>query len=134
MLRITFVLPVRFWRFHCGPSKSTYFSLEGIENGVECDDAVNLSMTLGEKSIMVTFADVKHHASVHDDSNSNLQPFTCMFHRPDTRSEVMFQPIALYFEEEGSSFLSANGRNQASHPPVWGQSSKSRALQLEVQR
>ncbi|KAH8921499.1 hypothetical protein BT69DRAFT_1335503 [Atractiella rhizophila] len=39
---------------------------------------------------------------MHDDSNSNLQPFTSMFHLPDNRSEVMFKPMALYFEEEGS--------------------------------
>ncbi|KAH8922137.1 hypothetical protein BT69DRAFT_1370339 [Atractiella rhizophila] len=98
-LRITFVLPIRFWRFEYGPSKSSYFSVEDLENAVETDGRVNLCITLEEESIKVTFRDTKHHASV-DLDHLDMKPFTYIFHLPDNHSEALFEPIAVYYKEE----------------------------------
>ncbi|KAH8918692.1 hypothetical protein BT69DRAFT_554285 [Atractiella rhizophila] len=50
MLRIAFVLPLEFRSKSYGPSKSSYFSLEGLENGVEPDGAVSLCIALARLS------------------------------------------------------------------------------------
>ncbi|KAH8927959.1 hypothetical protein BT69DRAFT_1277447 [Atractiella rhizophila] len=98
-LRIKFVLPIRFWKLKYGPSKSSYFSLEGHENKGEPDGAVILCITLEEESIMVTFGDTKHRASVELERLSR-KPFTCTFHLPDNRSQVLFEPVALYSKRQ----------------------------------
>ncbi|KAH8927306.1 hypothetical protein BT69DRAFT_1317044 [Atractiella rhizophila] len=99
MIRVTFVLPLEFWRERYGPSKSSYFSVEGLENAVDCDDAMNLYIVLERGSITVTFGDTKHHASVEMEDLS-WKPFTCTFHLPDNRSQVLFEPVALYSKEQ----------------------------------
>ncbi|KAH8917696.1 hypothetical protein BT69DRAFT_1286390, partial [Atractiella rhizophila] len=53
MLRITFVLPIRFWSEYYGPSKSSYFALAGLENEVDPDGTGILCIALGEESIAV---------------------------------------------------------------------------------
>ncbi|KAH8922142.1 hypothetical protein BT69DRAFT_268801 [Atractiella rhizophila] len=98
-LHITLVLPLRLWRFEVGPSKLSYFSLEGLEDAVDCDDTLNLSMTLGEESITAALGDSKHRASV-DMEDPSRKPFTCTFHLPDNRSQVLFEPVALYSEKQ----------------------------------
>ncbi|KAH8922145.1 hypothetical protein BT69DRAFT_1320412 [Atractiella rhizophila] len=98
ILRITFVLPIRFWKRKYGPSKSSYFSLASLENEVETDGAVILCVALEEEGIAVTFGDAKHLASV-DMEDLSQKPVTCTFHLPDNRSQVLFEPAALYSEE-----------------------------------
>ncbi|KAH8924464.1 hypothetical protein BT69DRAFT_1349412 [Atractiella rhizophila] len=95
-LRITFVLPIRFWKRKYGPSKSSYFSLASLENEVEPDGTVILCVALEEESIAVTFGDL---VSV-DMDDLDEPPFTCTFHLPDNRSEVLFEPVALYSKEQ----------------------------------
>ncbi|KAH8922124.1 hypothetical protein BT69DRAFT_1370298 [Atractiella rhizophila] len=95
MLRITFLLPLRFWRTIL--SKLFFFSLEDLENAVEYDDAMHLSMTLGVESIMVAFGDFRHHAYV-DLDDLDVKAIACKFHLPDNRSEAIFDLIALYSE------------------------------------
>ncbi|KAH8917705.1 hypothetical protein BT69DRAFT_1286408, partial [Atractiella rhizophila] len=53
ILRITFVLPLDFWMEDYGPSKSSYFSLAGLENEVEPDGTGILCIALEEESIAV---------------------------------------------------------------------------------
>ncbi|KAH8923734.1 hypothetical protein BT69DRAFT_1281223 [Atractiella rhizophila] len=99
-LRITFVLPIRLWKIDNGPSKLTYFSPEILKNVVESDGALNLCITLEEKSTTVTFGDgTTHHTSMDSDSLS-VKPFTCTFHLPDNRSKLIFEPVARYSQEE----------------------------------
>ncbi|KAH8927986.1 hypothetical protein BT69DRAFT_1277544 [Atractiella rhizophila] len=100
MLRITFVLRLVFWSKSYGPSKSSYFSLAGLENEVEPDSTVILCVALEEESIVVTFGDTKHHASLELERLSR-KPFTCTFHLPDNRSEAIFDPVALYSYSKG---------------------------------
>ncbi|KAH8922125.1 hypothetical protein BT69DRAFT_1298184 [Atractiella rhizophila] len=106
MLRITFVLPIRFWKLK---SKSSYFSLAAIENGVKPDGALILCITLEKQSISVAFGDTKRRASVELERLSrnpftctfrSRKPFTCTFHLPDNRSQVLFEPVALYCKEQ----------------------------------
>ncbi|KAH8929806.1 hypothetical protein BT69DRAFT_1345635, partial [Atractiella rhizophila] len=99
MLRITFVLPIDFWSKGYGPSKSSYFSLAGLENEVEPDGTGSLCIALEEESIAVTFGDAKYHASVELERLSR-KPFTCTIHLPDNRSQVLFEPVALYSNEK----------------------------------
>ncbi|KAH8923371.1 hypothetical protein BT69DRAFT_1281525 [Atractiella rhizophila] len=101
MLRITFVLPLEFWRERYGPSKSSYFSLEDLENEVELDGTVILCIALESGSITVTFGDTKLHASVELERLSR-KPFTCTFQLPDNRSQVLFEPVALYSKKQQS--------------------------------
>ncbi|KAH8927954.1 hypothetical protein BT69DRAFT_661776 [Atractiella rhizophila] len=96
-LRITFDLPLRIWSTSL--SKLFSFSLEGLENVVESDGTLDLCIALEEKTITVTFGDTKHHASM-DSQDLSLKPFTCMFHLPDNRSEVIFKPVARYSNKE----------------------------------
>ncbi|KAH8917692.1 hypothetical protein BT69DRAFT_1286387, partial [Atractiella rhizophila] len=99
MLRITFILPIDFWSEDYEPSKLSYFSLVGLENEVEPDGAVILCIAMEEESITVAFGDTKHRASVELERLSR-KPFTCTFHLPDNRSQVLFQPVALYSKEQ----------------------------------
>ncbi|KAH8914736.1 hypothetical protein BT69DRAFT_997265 [Atractiella rhizophila] len=99
MLRITFVLPVKFWSYEDEPSKSSNFSLEGLENEVGADGAVNLCVRLEWGSITVTFGDTKYLASVELEGLFR-KPFTCTFHLPDNRSEAIFDSVALCSEEQ----------------------------------
>ncbi|KAH8922112.1 hypothetical protein BT69DRAFT_1282542, partial [Atractiella rhizophila] len=99
MLRITFVLPLEFWSNSYGPSKSSYFSVEGLENEVEPDGAMILCIALEEESITVAFGDNKRRASVELERLSR-KPFTCTFHLPDNRSQVLFEPVALYSKKQ----------------------------------
>ncbi|KAH8930215.1 hypothetical protein BT69DRAFT_906500 [Atractiella rhizophila] len=102
ILRITFVLPLEFWSKYYGPSKSSYFSLAAIENGVKPDGALILCITLEKQSISVAFGDTKRRASVELERLSrnpftctfrSRKPFTCTFHLPDNRSQVLFEPV-----------------------------------------
>ncbi|KAH8918685.1 hypothetical protein BT69DRAFT_1337960 [Atractiella rhizophila] len=95
MLRITFLLPIRFWMFGYGPSKSSYFSVAGLENGVEPDGAVILCIALEGEGIMVIFGDTKCRA-FSELERLSPEPFTCTFHLPDNHSQVLFEPVALY--------------------------------------
>ncbi|KAH8922107.1 hypothetical protein BT69DRAFT_1298175 [Atractiella rhizophila] len=99
MLQITFVLTLDFWSEYYGPSKSSYFSLASLENEVEPDGTVILCIALEEESIAVTFGDAKYLVSV-DMDDLDEPPFTCTFHLPDNRSEVLFEPVALYSKEQ----------------------------------
>ncbi|KAH8919168.1 hypothetical protein BT69DRAFT_513440 [Atractiella rhizophila] len=98
-LQITFVLPIRFWKLKYGPSKSSYFSLEGQKSEGEPDGAMILCIALEEKSIMVTFGDTKSLASV-DLEDMSLKPFTCTFHLAENRSQLIFQPVAVYSKDQ----------------------------------
>ncbi|KAH8930273.1 hypothetical protein BT69DRAFT_1328075 [Atractiella rhizophila] len=98
MLRITFVLPLRFWTSAYGPSKLSYFSLERLENALESDGTVNLCITLEENTVALTFGNPQHHESVDD---LPTKPFTCTFDLlPGNHSQVIFSPIASYSNYE----------------------------------
>ncbi|KAH8924488.1 hypothetical protein BT69DRAFT_1296362 [Atractiella rhizophila] len=99
ILRITFVLPLDVWMEDYGPSKSSYFSVAGLENEVEPDGAVILWIGSEEESITVAFGDTKRCASVEFEGLYR-KPFTCTFHLPDNRSQVLFEPVALYSKEQ----------------------------------
>ncbi|KAH8919160.1 hypothetical protein BT69DRAFT_1379451, partial [Atractiella rhizophila] len=106
-LRVTLVLPppfsipLRFWMSTYGPSKLSYFSIEGLESAIESDGVINLCVTLDEKSVTVTFGDAKHHLSVYSDNLPFADPFTFKFYfLPEHHSQVTFVPVALYSNEE----------------------------------
>ncbi|KAH8913542.1 hypothetical protein BT69DRAFT_162248 [Atractiella rhizophila] len=127
-LQVTFDLALEFWS--SALSKLFCFSLEGLENAVGCDNTMNLSIALEEKSITVTFGDHKHDASVDLDDLDVKPPFTCMFHLPDNRSEAIFDLVALYMSV---LFPLANGKDQPFHPPIGGPPSNSHCAQIKLQ-
>ncbi|KAH8930388.1 hypothetical protein BT69DRAFT_1328021 [Atractiella rhizophila] len=81
MLRITFVLPLEFWREYYELLKLSYFSLAGIKNEVEPDGAVILCIVLEEECITVAFGDTKR----------------CI---RGIGGPVLFEPVALYLKEQ----------------------------------
>ncbi|KAH8923547.1 RhoGAP-domain-containing protein [Atractiella rhizophila] len=94
-LRITFVslpLTMSFYYGQYSP-KSSYFSLECLDNAVESDGAANLRITL-EEQITVTFGDTKHLAFPH------VSPSICTFRLSNNRSQAIFNPIARYSKLE----------------------------------
>ncbi|KAH8918880.1 hypothetical protein BT69DRAFT_539079 [Atractiella rhizophila] len=117
-LRITFVLPIRFWNLKYGPSKSSYFSLEGHKNEGEPDGAMILCIALEEKSIMVTFGDTKSLASV-DLEGMSLKPFTCTFHLAENRSQLIFQPVAVYSKDQ-QRFIPLSEWEEPTNPSAVG--------------
>ncbi|KAH8919169.1 hypothetical protein BT69DRAFT_1322327 [Atractiella rhizophila] len=92
-LRISFILPLAVWR-----SKSSFFSLECLENAIEPDGALNLCIRLEQESIKATFGDY----AFMDSNDSDVKPFTCTFNLPYNRSQadIIFDPVALYSKAE----------------------------------